>query len=220
VPRKPFQILLLVVLLTGLPLATSAQDKAQLPYAMVSGYLELFESLEHLNLIVPGMMIVSTDPGVSPPAIEFKISTPTGWQTFNPGETGVIEFPDQPDWADQILISNQPKGTLQLLIAFSARPLDRTSMSYQELMALVPQFDEALAALANLQGQPPAKIKGLTIQLPEDSGATVRLLSQKGKQTLKSYSNGVVVIHYDEALWQENPPVEFDQLPLGIIPLR
>jgi len=220
VSRKPLQILLLALLLTGLPLATHAQDKAQLPYSMVKGYLELFQSLEHLNLIVPGMMIISTDPGVAPPAIEFKISTPTGWQTFNPDENGVIEFPDQPNWAGQTLLSNQPKGTLQLLIAFSARPLDRTSMSYQELMALVPQFDEALAALANLQGQPPPKIKGLTIQLPEDSGAAVRLLSQKGKQTLKSYSNGVVVIRYDEALWQENPPVEFDQLPLGIIPLR
>jgi hypothetical protein len=218
--RKPFQILLIAVLLTGLPLEAHAQDKAKLPYAMVSSYLELFKSLAHLDLIVPSMMISSTNPEVSPQAIEFKISTSTGWQTFNPNENGVIEFPDQPDWADLTLLSNQPKGTLQLVIGFSARPLPSASMSYQELMSLVPQFDEALAALASLQGQQPSKIKGLTIQLPEDSGASVSVLSQKGKQTIKSYSNGVVVIKYDEALWQENPPVEFDQLPMGILPLR
>jgi hypothetical protein len=217
---KPFQILLISMLLTGLPLGTHAQDQAKLPYAMVSSYLELFKSLEHLNLIVPSMMINSTIAEVSPQAIEFKISTSTGWQTFNPNENGVIEFPDQPEWADQTLLSNQPKGTLQLLIGFSARPLTNTRMSYQELMGLVSQFDEALAALAKLQGQQPSKVKGLTIQLLEGSGASVNVFSQKGKQTIKSYSNGVVVIKYDEALWQENPPVEFDQLPIGILPLR
>jgi hypothetical protein len=220
VPRKPFQVLLLAALLTGLPPAAHAQDKAQLPYSMVRGYLELFKSLEHLNLIFPSMMIVSVNPEVPPPTIEFKISTSSGWQTFNPDENGVIEFPDQPDWVNLVLLSNQPKGTLQLVIGFSARQLDNTRISYQELMALVPQFDEALAALASLQGQPPPKIKGLTIQLPEGSDAAVKLHSQKGEQTLKSYSNGVVVIRYDEALWQENPSVEFDELPIGIVPLR
>ena len=219
-PRKPFQILLLAALLTGLPPAAQAQDKAQLPYSMVKSYLELFKSLEHLNLISPSMMIASVNPEVPPPAIEFKISTSSGWQTFNPDENGVVEFPDQPDWVDLVLLSNQPKGTLQLVIGFSARQLDNTRLSYQELMALVPQFDEALAALAGLQGQPPPEIKGLTIQLPEGSGAAVKLHSQKGEQTLKSYSNGVVVIKYDEALWQENPSVEFDELPIGIVPLR
>jgi hypothetical protein len=208
------------MLLMGLPLTGNAQDRARLPYSMVSSYLELFKSLGHLSLISPSMMIASTNPDVLPQSIEFKISTSSGWQTFNPDENGVIEFPDQTEWADLIFLTNQPKGTLQLVIGFSAKPLTSTSMSYQELMGLVPQFDEALAALAGLQGQPPTKVRGLTIQLPEDSGATVNLLSQKGKQTLKSYSSGVVVIKYDEALWQENPPVEFDQLPIGIVPLR
>ena len=87
-------------------------------------------------------------------------------------------------------------------------------------MGLVPQFDEALAALASMQGKPPPKIEGLTIQLSEGSGAAVHVLSQKGKQTLKPYSTGVVIIRYSDALWQENPPVEFDELPLGIVPLR
>jgi len=37
---------------------------------------------------------------------------------------------------------------------------------------------------------------------------------------LKSYSTGVVVMKYSDALWQENPPVEFDELPIGIVPLE
>jgi hypothetical protein len=217
--RKPLQYLLLTVLLSALPLATNAQNKAQLPYSMVSGYLELFKSLEHLNLITPSMMISSINPEVTPPAIEFKINSSTGWQTFSPDENGVIKFPDQPDWANLVFLSNQPKGTLQLVIAYSAKRLSSTTMSYQELMSLVPQFDEALAALASLQGQPPPKIKGLTIQLPEGSKAAVRVLSKKGKKTLKSNSAGVVIIKYNDALWQENPPVEFDELPIGIVPL-
>lgn len=109
---------------------------------------------------------------------------------------------------------------MQLVIGFSARPLSSTSMPYQGFMGLVPQFDEALSALAEMQGQPPQKIKGLTIQLPEGSGAAVHVLSKKGRKTLKSSSIGVVIIRYDDALWQENPPVEFDEIPIGIIPLR
>jgi len=71
-----------------------------------------------------------------------------------------------------------------------------------------------------MQGQPAPKIKGLTIQLSEGSGAAVHVLAQKGRQTLKSHSSGVVIIKYSDALWQENPPVEFDELPIGISPLQ
>ena len=131
----------------ALPLAIQAQVKAQLPYSMVSSYLELFKSLENLDLIFPSMMITSTDRTVAPQTIEFKIKFSNDWLTFNPDENGVIEFPDEPDWEGLNFLSNQPKGTLQLVIGFSANPLSSTSMSYQELMALVKQFDEALAAL-------------------------------------------------------------------------
>jgi len=166
------------------------------------------------------MMISSTNPVVSPQEIEFKIKTSIGWQSFSPDENGVFEFPDQPDWIDLTLISNQPKGTLQLVIGYSATRLSSTSISYQELMGLVPQFEEALTALSGMQGQPPSKVEGLTIQLSESPGSSVHVLSKKGKQTLKAFSTGVVVIKSDDALWQENPPVEFDELPLGIFPLR
>ncbi len=191
-----------------------------MPYSTVSSYLGLFNSLEHLKLIIPSMMIGSVNPEVAPQAIEFKIKTSNGWQDFSPDENGVIIFPEQPEWAELIFISNQPKGTLQLVIGFSARPLDSTNITYQELMGLVPQFDEALTALASMQGQPQRKVKGLTIQLSEGSGGAIRVLSQKGKKTLKSNSTGVVIIKYNDTLWQENPPVELDELPIGIIPLQ
>ena len=217
--RRPFKTFLLAFLLAALPLTSYSQDKAQLPYSMVSSYLELFKSLAHLELIIPSMMIVSTNPEVAPQAIEFKVSTPDGWQTFSPDANGVIQFPDQPDWMSLVLLSNQPKGTLQLGVAYAARPLKSTGMSYQELMSLVPQFEEALTALAKMQGQPPPKVTGLTIQLSENSSAAVHVLSQKGEKTLKSYASGVVVIKYNQPLWQENPRVEFDEIPIGIVPL-
>ena len=191
-----------------------------MPYALVSSYLELFKSLEHLELIFPSMMITSTNPEVAPQTIELKIKVASGWQTFHPDEYGVIEFPDQPDWENLTFLTNQPKGTLQLVIGYSARPLISTHIPYQELMSLVPQFQEALAGLASMRDQPPPKIKGLTIQLSEGSDAAIHVLAKKGKQTLKPYSTGVVVMKYSDALWQENPSVEFDELPIGIVPLE
>lgn len=217
--KRPFPSVLLVLLLIALPLATQAQTKATLPYSMVSSYLELFKSLENLDLISPSMMITSTNRKVAPQSIEFKIKVANDWLTFNPDENGVIEFPEKPDWASLVFLSNQPKGTLQLVIGFSAKPLSSPNMSYQELMALVTQFDEALAALEKTRGQAPQKVKGLTIQMPEGSGAAVHVLSKKGKKTLKPYATGVVVMKYSDALWQENPAVELDELPIGIVPL-
>ena len=217
---KLIPCVLLTVLLTALPLAANAQDKAQLPYSVVNSYLELFKSLEHLDLIVPSMMVSSTNPTIAPQAVEFKIHVSDGWQTFSPDENHVIVFSEQPDWSELILISNQPRKTLQLVIGFSAKRLASTSITYQELMSFVSQFNEALATLASMQGQPASEVKGLTIQLTEGSGSAIRIQAQKGTQTLKSAAAGVVIIKYDDALWQENPPVEFDEIPIGIIPLR
>lgn len=217
---KRLKFFLLAISLSVLPLSVMAQAKAQMPYSMVSSYQELFKSLAHLDLIDPSIMIMSTNPEVAPQSIAFKIKVGGGWESFSPAENGVIEFPDQPDWNDLNLISDQPKGTLQLIIGFNAKPLTSTRVTYQELMTLVPQFKEALTALAQMQGQPAPNIKGLTIQLPEGSGAAINVLSQKRKTTLKSTKAGIVIMRYNKALWDENPPVEFDELPVGIVPLQ
>ena len=187
---------------------------------MVSSYQELFKSLQHLDLISPSIIILSTDPQVAPADILFKIKLADDWQNFSPDENGVIEFPDQPDWQNLNLISNQPKGTLQLVIGFKARQLSSTTTTYQQLMGLVPQFKEAMAALATMQGQPAPELKGLTIQLPEEPGGTVSILSKKRETTLKASSAGMVIMKYKQALWDENPAVEFSKVPVGIIPLQ
>ncbi|MBT8048365.1 MAG: hypothetical protein HKN57_11280 [Xanthomonadales bacterium] len=217
---RSLKVLTLAFVLLALPVAASAQDKAKLPYSTVSEYQALFQSLEHLDRIVPSMIITSTNPDVPPQSIEFKIIDSGSWHTFNPDEYGEIEFPIRPDWADSTLLSDQPKGTLQLAVGYSARPLTKTSMTYQELMGLVSQFEEALTALAKMRGQKPPTVKGLTIQLPEGSNAALHVLSQKRKQTIKPYTTGVVVIKLKDALWKENPAVEFDDLPIGIVPLQ
>ncbi|MDH3924053.1 MAG: hypothetical protein OET41_05550 [Xanthomonadales bacterium] len=202
------------------PATALSQEKAQLPYSMVSSYQELFKSLQHLDLISPSIIILSTDPQVAPTDILFKIKLADDWQNFSPDENGVIEFPDQPDWQNLNLISNQPKGTLQLVIGFKARQLSSTTTTYQQLMGLVPQFKEAMAALATMQGQPAPELKGLTIQLPEEPGGTVSILSKKRETTLKASSAGMVIMKYKQALWDENPAVEFSKVPVGIIPLQ
>jgi hypothetical protein len=218
--KKLSRKILLALMLTLVAMTAHAQAKAQLPYSMVASYQELFKSLAQLDQVIPSIGIVSTNPRVTPESITFKIKIDDGWESFSPDKNGDIQFPDRPDWADLTLISDQPKGTLQLVIGFRARQLSSTSTSYQELMGLVPQFEEALTALAKLQGQSAPDIKGLSIQLPEGSGATVNILSQKRKTTLKSSSAGLVIMKYNKALWTENPPVEFDEIPIGIVPLQ
>ena len=218
--KLPRLTILPVLLLLLASFSLQAQEKARLPYAIVADYLEVFKSLHHLDLIVPGMMIMSIDPTVKPPSIEFKILDDGEWETFNPDVHGNIEFPDRPDWMDLTLLSNQPKGTLQLVVVFSARRVEETSVTYQQLMALVPQFEEAMSVLAEKQGQAGQEVKGLTITFAEGTGASVNILSAKRKKTLKSNSAGMVIVHYNDTLWAENPTVEFSQAPIGIMPLQ
>ena len=219
-PQKPIQQLLLIFWLFFLPAAAVAQSNAILPYSMVNSYLELFRSLEPLDKIVPSISITSFNPEVTPEEISFKIKPADSWQTLTLDENGVVPFQARPDWEKLNLVSNQPKGTLQLLIEFKARRLESTTVPYQELMGLLLQFKEALTKLSEMQGQAIPEVTGLTIQLPEDSGAVVNILSAKRKITLKSSSAGIVIMKYDDALWNENPPVEFDAIPIGIIPLQ
>ena len=217
---KSFRVFFFALALSANTLTGQAQENAVLPYPLVSKYLELFKSLEHLDRIVPGLLVASTDPGVRPQDIQFKVLAPDGWKSFSPDSNGNIRFPYQPDWAHLVLLSNQPKGSLQLGVGFSAKLPDTTTTTYQELMTLVPQFEEALTALAKLQGQPAPEVKGLSIQMPEGPDASIRVNSQKNRQILSSYVTGIIVIKYDEALWLENPSVEFDELPIGIVPLK
>ena len=91
--RNRVKFFLLAVVLSILPLSAGAQEKAQMPWSMVSSYQELFKSLGHLDLIDPSIMILSTNREVPPQAITFRIKVADGWESFSPNENGVIEFP-------------------------------------------------------------------------------------------------------------------------------
>jgi hypothetical protein len=195
-----------------------AQDSARLPYDVAYRFLQLFETLEHLERITPSMAIASTQPGVTPADIELTLDDGSG-TTFRLEKNGSIDLPSNPSWADSgaTLVSNQPKGTMRLEIEFKAVPITSRQTTYSNLMALASEFGEAMAALAELQGNSPPTVNGLTIQMPP--GGTIELLAKR-KQTLEPNSAGLVVMKTDQRLLKENPEIIFSELPLGILPLQ
>jgi hypothetical protein len=202
-----------------MPLALSAQEKASLPYQMAWTYLELFDSLAHLDLVNPSINITSTNSSVAPGDIEFRVNVDGSWQTYRLDASGGIDLPREPSWLERklVLISNQPKGSLQLQIGFSAVALSENPVPYQHLVAIQGQFSEAMNRLSEVSGQSSPEIKGLTLLMPGDAGLEIQ---GKRKQALKPNSAGIINLAYDARLEQENPPVQFDQLPLGIMPLQ
>lgn len=197
-----------------------AQDMARLPYAMAHRYLELFDSLAHLDRISPSMMITSTDPGVKPDEIEFKLVDGGNWVSFKPDPAGVIVFDRNEAWLENTLtlISNQPRGTLQLEIAFNAHAFGSTVVKYSDLMLLSEQFGEALTALAAMRDQSVRPVQGLTFQLPAGAGLSIRTTPRPVE--LKPNAGGLLVLKIDPALGKENPDVVFSELPLGVVPLQ
>lgn len=217
-PRRIRPIILCLAAILCAPFAF-AQDTARLPYEMAYRYLQFFESLEHLERIAPGMMITSTNPGVKSADIEFTLQDGGNTSTLQLDENGVIDIPVNPAWLESglVLVSNQPKGTMQLEIAFHARPVTSNQMKYADLMALATEFEEAMTALAELQGNRPPTIYGLTIQMPP--GGTIDLLAKR-KQKLEPNAAGFIVLKTDKRLEKENPEIVFSELPLGILPLQ
>lgn len=220
-PHRPVLAALGILLLAlSWPLSLAAQQNAQLPYDTAYRYLAFFKSLDHLDRIAPSLLITSTDPAVTPDQIEFKLAEGGDWIIFKPDQTGVIEFPANEDWLDKqrILISNQPKGTLQLQVGFHARPIENLQLPYRELMMVTDQFGEALAALAELQGTQTPTVHGLTIQMAPNASVTIQ--TRPRPRDMKPNAAGLVVLTRDPALTKENPDVEFSERPLGILPLQ
>ena len=210
----------LMALAMCLPAVSEAQDRARLPYDMAFQYLQLFESLGHLQLISPAMIIASTDPSVKPEDISFRILVNGEWLTFKPGADGVIVLPFRETWTAQSLVlgSAQPRGTLMWESGFQARGLASESVAYRDVLLLVDQFSEALSAVAALQDSPAPDILGLTIQMPAGAGMTIQ--SAKRPKIITPNSAGIIILKHNPSLWEENPSIVFDSLPLGIMPLQ
>lgn len=202
------------------PGPASAQEMARLPYETAYSYLEFFDSLSHLELISPSMLITSIDPAVRPEQIEFKLIDGGTWVTFSPDPSGVIDIPKNESWRENTLtlISNQPKGTLQLEVAFNAHAFESTNTTYGDLVSLSDQFNEAFTALAAQRDLTPKDVKGLTFQMP--LGSTVTINSAKRPVELKANAAGLVIIKLNPALTRENPEVVFSEIPLGVVPLQ
>ena len=215
---KKTLLILCCMALVALPLRGLAQSNASLPYQMVLQYFELFDSLAHLERLVPSMSIASTQAGVAPQDVEFRVTEGGSWQRIRPDEQGIIEFPRNAEWESLVFLTNQPKGTLQLMINFSAEPLTSKNTDYQDLMTLRNQFAEAMSELARLHGQPAPEILGLSIAMPEGSNITIE--SPKTRKPFERNAAGLVLLRYDQKLWDMNPPVVFSELPVGILPLQ
>lgn len=212
----------LLVLASIMPGFAMSQEKASLPYATVYDYLEVINSLSHLDQLVPQLTIRSELPEVAIETVEFRIRADDDWQSFSPDKNGVIEFPYNSDWSRRNLtfITNQPRGTMAMDVSFTHKQLTEEVLPYQDLMSVAKQFEEALAALSEITQRTPPKVNGLTIRMPDGKADTLTIQSEKRKQVLKPNATGLINIKFKQALWDENPMVEFSQIPIAMVPLQ
>jgi hypothetical protein len=167
----------------------------------------------------PSINISSVNSAVKREDIEFRINADGHWIHFKLDESGALDVPRNPEWLERnlVMLSNQPKGSLQLEIGFSAVPISENPVPYQHLVNIRGQFQEAMDTLSEVTGQASPGIKGLTFIMPEGAGLTIEAAR---KQAMKPNSVGIINLAHDPRLEKENPPVQFDETPLGIVPLQ
>ena len=198
-----------------------SMPKARAPATSSVAYADIFpllaavESVGPLDRVEATLSLTSTLPKVRPQDIQLTVEDDSGRHVFKPGADGRIALPLRADWRDAglVLRSNQPQqadGTptteLSLTLNFATPP--EQTIDYAWLWETARQMQQAIDAFPKNAVPGEGKVKGLILQFPPGSEASVRIASQSRPESYTAGPNGVVRLPMIESLEEENPRVE------------
>lgn len=192
----------------------AAGENAQLPYH----YLYRIEKLQaelsqaHTNLQI-NLQLQSTLPGVQSTNIEVYLDRKSGKAPIHLGPEGDIAVPVREDLLaeDPWLITNQPKGTMQLNCqAGLSRSFVRqitNSIHYAPIMRAARDCEDVQAKLREyFPGWPKLMAAALKLTFaPENKPAAVIIRGKSGERKLEADAAGEVLLPLDPDLLEEDP---------------
>lgn len=222
--------------------SASATDShyGTLPYKTLLETLQKADGLRDLDHLSVSVTVSSTLPNVSMQDITLTIRDKSDPIILAVDKTGQFTLPVTPELQAENpdVVSNQPKGTLDLNVTINIRPPKTTTVRYSDLMAGAMQFNAAIKRQAGMLSWFAPHVDG--ILLVYANGGTHRAIIGTGvgsktivsvplaslKNRLKLYSIGhdasaatAIVLETDEVLLKQDPYVKLDALPDGVGPL-
>jgi len=132
-------------------------------------------------------------------------------------EDGVVQIPLNREWADAnaMVVSNQPKGTLNLGVKLrisASLDVKNGVQKYRQLFLAADVILRVAEEMAKAEGETlPEEARDLDFIIPLETGndqAEVRVLAKEGPIVYRANDQGVVSIPFRFPLFRENPEVE------------
>jgi hypothetical protein len=197
----------------------SQEEQARLPYASI--YKVLTHKLNAAQNNEARFKIESDFPDVRPENITLYIDSKSGKIPIKLNADGTFSFPirDELLIENPFIITNQPKGTMNLIAVFSVKndrifPVEGGKVRYSELFVLEKTYPHITNEVSKLEDE--AAINRQNIELPpfefapkNPNRGIVSVLSESGIINILPGSDGIVRIKYDPSLSKENPWVDF-----------
>lgn len=196
-------------------------------------------SLGDLKRLRVGLFITSKLPDVPRDSIKLTIHRASGALMDIPVDAaGRVDFPQSADLVTEnpLIVTNQPKHTLNATVLVDLTPLTTTQMSYSDLMLGIRQFNTGIDRKGIMASLYASKAKGLLLFYNE-GGHALTLQGVKTKRVIKSLPVGklkahlqyiqskqlidsltVIYVPLDEKLLKENLAVSLDGLPDDTFP--
>ncbi len=193
----------------------AAQDKAVLPYQKLYEAFQKAATVKSTEVRAV-IVVVPKDGAVKPGDVTFTIQAKGGAQKLAVDPDGEIHgFPLSAELLKEnpSVVTNQPKGTLNLGGGLAAVLPKGATYSYQQLAALFDAGNAQVKEQAGLLSFVAPAIKSLTFEFFAGGGQTLTVASKVGPKTIKADAKGQLVFTLEKVLVAENPAVTLSEPP-------
>jgi hypothetical protein len=204
-------------------LAAPAAANAVIAYKQVDQYCQFADDVDQSKIEIR-VCIESTNQGVAPSDIALTIHSATRGNIPVPlGANGlVVHFPHGKELRDENaeIISNQPKGSLRMVVSMRLAMPDALAFRYGRLGDGVAEINRAIKARAGWLSFVTPTAKGVKLHFPKSSAGKARVTIDcaSGAKEYVADQSGEIKFKLEKPLLAENPEVKLSEKPESIIP--
>jgi hypothetical protein len=215
---------LAVVLSSAIQPGYAADTNAVVPYKALD---DMFQPIGEVdpNKLEIHVFVASRNKAVHPSDINLTIQSATkGMIPVVVATNGqIFKFPHEKELRRENppVISNLPKGTLNLTITMQLAPSDDLAFRYNRLGDGVAEINKSIKAQAGMVMSLFApKVQGVVFLCPKASAgkARVEIAAAAGRREYTADKNGQIKLKLDKTLLVENPEVKVSEKPEHIVP--
>ena len=201
----------------------AAGANAVIPYKELDQLCQFADDVDPRKVEVR-VTVGSTNQNVRPADISLVIQSATKGNIAVPLATNgmLVHFPHGKSLKEEnpSIVSNQPKGSLRMLISVRFVMPDGLAFRYSRLADGVAEINRAIKARAGLLSFVAPKARGVVFYFPSSSAgkAKVEIMAASGKKQYIADKDGQVALKLDKSLLSENPEVNLSEKPEAIVP--